>query len=110
VGERTVEHEVLPLAERLGLGVLVMLPLQQGGLVESGPPRRALEEFARFGCRTWAQVLLKWVLSDRRVTCTIPATRNPDHMKENSAAGSPPWFDADTRSRVVELARAARSV
>lgn len=108
LGERTVEQELLPAAAKLGLGVLVMLPLEQGKLLARPPPAAALEAFAKFGCRTWPQVLLKWVLSDARVTAAIPATRNPDHMRENAAAGSPPWFDDDARAKVVSLAKTAR--
>lgn len=105
VGERTVEREILPAAAKHGLGVLVMLPLQQGRLVAKAPPASALKPFAAFGCKTWAQVLLKWVLSDRRITAAIPATRNPDHARENLVAGSPPWFDDDARAKVVALAK-----
>jgi aryl-alcohol dehydrogenase-like predicted oxidoreductase len=105
VGERTVEREVLPLAAKRGLGVLVMLPLQQGKLVARAPPAEALKPFEKFGCTTWPQVLLKWVLSDKRVTAAIPATRDPAHARENLAAGSPPWFDDDARAMVVALAK-----
>lgn len=109
VGERTVEREILPSAKRLGLGVLVMLPLQQGKLVGAAPPASSLKDFTRFGCSTWAQVLLKWILSDGRVTAALPATRNAAHMRENAAAGSGPWFDEDTRSRVAALWKSARA-
>ena len=105
VGERTVEKEILPAAARLGLGVLVMLPLQQGKLVARFPPPADLKAFAKYGCSTWAQVLLKWVLSEPRVTAAIPATANPAHAKENAQAGSPPWFDDDTRAKVAALAK-----
>lgn len=105
VTERTVEREILPAAARLKLGVLVMLPLQQGKLVAKAPRPSSLAPFAEYGCTTWAQVLLKWVLSDPRVTAAIPATRNPAHARENVAAGSPPWFDEDTRGKVAALAK-----
>jgi aryl-alcohol dehydrogenase-like predicted oxidoreductase len=107
VGERTVEREVLPAAKKLGLGVLVMLPFEQGALTRSPPPPPALKAFERFGCKTWPHVLLKWILSDPRVTAAIPATRSAAHMAENAPAGSPPWFDEDARGRVVALAKAA---
>lgn len=107
VGERAAEREVLPAAEKLGLGVLVMLPLQQGRLLARAPPAKDLKGFERFGCRTWPQVLLKWILSDPRVTATIPATRNPEHMRENAAAAAPPWFDGDARAKVLTLAASA---
>jgi aryl-alcohol dehydrogenase-like predicted oxidoreductase len=99
------ERELLPLAAERGVAVIVMQPLGSGLLVAMTPPREALQPFARFGCRTWAQVLLKWVLSDRRVTVVIPATASPEHLRENAAAGAPPWFGAGERAAVVALAR-----
>jgi aryl-alcohol dehydrogenase-like predicted oxidoreductase len=103
--ERTVEEEVLPAAERLGIGVVGMMPLEQGRLAMSPPPARKLAPFEEYGCTTWPQVALKWVLSDPRVTAVIPATRNAQHMRENVVAGKPPWFDEDTRKKVLAVAR-----
>ena len=37
-------------------------------------------------------------------TVVIPATRNPSHVRENAAAGKPPWFDAEQRRLVERLA------
>lgn len=101
--DRLVEREVLPLAGQLGLGVLVMRPLGAGELARRAPPAGALRRLERFGVETWAQALLKWVLSDRRLQCVIPATSKVDRVKENAAAGEPPWFDADTREYVTSL-------
>ena len=39
------------------------------------------------GCETWSQVLLKFTLAHKAVTCVIPGTGNPDHMAENCRAG-----------------------
>ena len=103
-GNRAVERDVLPLADQLGLGVLVMQPLGAGLLVRRPPPARALERLAPFGVRTWAQALLKWILSERRVHCVLPATSHAERAVENAAAGEPPWFDEETREYVAGLA------
>ena len=100
--EREVEDEILPLAAERGLGVLVMRPLGGDEVEIPGPGPRELEPL---GVETWAQALLKWTLSDPRVTAVIPATTNPAHARENARAGSPPWFGADERRLVQELAQ-----
>jgi aryl-alcohol dehydrogenase-like predicted oxidoreductase len=100
-----VEREILPLAAQRGLGVVVMRPFGEGQLTRVSPPAAALAPFARFGVTTWAQTLLKWVLSDPRVHVAIPATTNPAHLRANAAAGDPPWFGAAEREAIVTLAQ-----
>lgn len=101
--ERQAEGDILPLAEELGLGVVVMRPFGEGSLFP-GPSRDALRPLEPFGVSTWPQALLKWVLSDQRVHVVIPATRSQDHAAENVVAGSPPWFGPEERSLVERLA------
>lgn len=104
--EREVEHEILPLAEELGLGVIVMRPLGQKDLVGRAPLGRDLEPLRELGIVTWAQALLKWVLSDRRCHAAIPATSRPGRTTENAAAGSPPWLGPEERDYIARLAAA----
>jgi aryl-alcohol dehydrogenase-like predicted oxidoreductase len=104
VASREVEREVLPAAAEGGLGVIVMQPLGVGSLTRLSPPKDALRPLQRFGVRTWAQALLKWILSEPRVHAVIPATSSPEHMAENAEAGKPPWLDAPARDYVAGLA------
>ena len=104
--ERDVEREILPLAQDLGLGVVVMRPLGGGSLVRNDPGPAALEPLRAFGVETWGQALLKWVLSDPRCHVAIPATSRPGRMRENAAAGAPPWLDDEARAYVARLAGA----
>jgi diketogulonate reductase-like aldo/keto reductase len=65
---------------------------------------RELEPVRAFGVETWPQALLRWALSDERVDLVIPATRRPERVRENAAAGRPPWLGPDERRLVERLA------
>jgi aryl-alcohol dehydrogenase-like predicted oxidoreductase len=99
--EREVEQRVLPLAQELGLGVLVMRPLGGGRLARRSPDDSALAEL---GVKTWAQALLKWALADARVHVLIPATSKPDRACENAEAGEGPPLDPEQRELVERIA------
>jgi diketogulonate reductase-like aldo/keto reductase len=99
--ERECERQLLPLATELGVAVIVMVPLGEGELVRRPPPPEVLAEL---GVATWSQALLKWALSDERIDVVIPATRRPEHARENAAAGSPPWYDDEQRKLVERFA------
>jgi aryl-alcohol dehydrogenase-like predicted oxidoreductase len=102
--EREVEEDILPLAEELGVGVVVMRPFAQHGLIGRPPDPGALAPLKEFGIETWPQALLKWILSDRRCHVAIPATSSPSHMAEDAAAGDPPWLGPEERDLVTRLA------
>ena len=106
--ERECERRILPLAEELGMAVIVMRPLGGSGQSLRGrdPGAAALEPLRPFGVETWAQALLKWALSDPRVDVVIPATSRPLHVAENAGAGTPPWLGDEERELVSTLAGA----
>ena len=91
IASRHAERSLLPLAAERGVAVLVNLPFGGGGSVLRGLRAKPLPGWAaEIGCASWNQVLLKFVLSQPAVTCVIPGTSNPKHMRDNAAAGSGP--------------------
>jgi len=99
---RDAEREVLPLAEELGLGVLVMSPLQEG-ILDFRPTDAELREL---GVATWAQAILKWIASDQRVSTVLTATQRPGRITENARGGEPPMFTPEQRQLVSRICAA----
>ena len=102
-GERTAEEEILPEADRLGIGVIAMTPFATGRLLERAPPDEMLAPLASSGVHTWPEALLKWALTDPRVSCVIPATSRPEHMRANALAGRPPWLTIPQRRMIEDM-------
>ena len=98
---RDVEARLLPLARDRGVAVIVNRPFEQGDLIRR-VERHPLPQWAReIGCATWAQLLLKFVVSHPAVTCAIPATSQVAHVRENLAAAADPLPDEAMRRRIV---------
>ena len=85
--DRTAAERILPLAQERGVAVLVNQPFGGGGLLRRLAAQPLPGWAADIGSTSWAQVLLKFVLSHPAVTCAIPGTSRPAHMLDNLAAG-----------------------
>ena len=102
--QREAERTILPQADELGLGVLLMRPLGEGQLCVGRPARPSSRRCVPSAITTWGQALIKWGLSDPRVHVSLAATAQPGRLAENAAAGSPPWFGPEERAYVLRLA------
>ena len=102
VVQREVEEGVLPLAEELGIGVMIMEPLKKGRYVKELKGEPDLSPLKEFGVETWAQALLSWVIADPRVSITIPATSRPERITENALAGNLKTMPQELRDYVRE--------
>lgn len=61
-------------------------------MLQGQPSEVELKLLAAFGVKTWAQALLKWILSDPRCHLAILATSKSERVQENARAGDPSWF------------------
>jgi diketogulonate reductase-like aldo/keto reductase len=98
------QRRLLPLAAERGIAVLANLPFGGGTMLRALRARPLPGWAAEIGCTGWNQVLLKFVLSQPAVTCAIPGTSNPRHMRDNAMAGTgelpPPSFWQDKIPRI----------
>jgi diketogulonate reductase-like aldo/keto reductase len=99
--DRVAEQRILPLAAERGMAVLINLPFGGGGLLRRLRSKPLPQWAGEIGCNSWAQILLKFVIGHPAVTCVIPGTANPDHMRDNAAAGTGPFLDDAARRRIV---------
>lgn len=99
--DRDAEKRLLPLAQDRGAAVIVNRPFDGGGLF-GAVKGKALPGWARdIDCANWAQVFLKFVVSHPAVTCAIPATTSPAHMREDIGALAGRLPDAALRRRMA---------
>lgn len=111
--DRGIEHDVLPLCRKHGLGVIVYSPLLQGLLTGAVSMSRTFPEgdqrnwkpwfqpknrkkvldlldkvqpLAEKHGRTLGQVAINWLLQQQGVTAAIVGARKPDQVWENAGA------------------------
>lgn len=99
--DRAVERRLLPLAQERGIAVIVNQPFGGGGLLRKLMARKLPDWAGEIGATSWAQLLLKFVLANPAVTCVIPGTGKPEHMKDNLQAGFGAYPDAALLKRMA---------
>jgi len=102
MGEREAEQRVLPLAQDLGISVLINRPFMEGRLFSAVRDRQLPDWVTEFA-QSWGQFFLKFVISHPAVTCVIPGTSKPHHMADNLGAGFGTLPDAATRQKMTDF-------
>jgi len=104
ITDRVSAKDVLPTARDKGVAVLCNMPL--GGRRGSFMPALANKPLpgfaAEIGAKSWAQLLLKYNLSQPGITAVIPGTTILAHLEDNQAAGRGALPDAALRKRIEE--------
>ncbi|WP_374691487.1 aldo/keto reductase [Accumulibacter sp.] len=105
MAERDAESRLLPLAQDLGIAVVINRPFAQGALFTRVRGRPLPAWTAEFDCTSWAQFFLKFILAQPTVTCVIPATNKVQHLEDNLAAARGRLPDGRQRTRMAEHLR-----
>ena len=101
VGERDAERRLLPMALERGVAVIANRPFAGGDLFRRLKSRPLPGWAAEIDCGSWAQVMLKFVISHPAITCAIPATSKVAHLRDNMKAGAGPLPDEALRARIA---------
>jgi len=87
IDEDHLAADLLPMAHRMGVGLIAMKPLA-GGKLADGPVYTANKQFAHG--ESLAQVCLRYVLSNHNITCAIPGMMRLNELNENLHVGKHP--------------------
>ncbi len=102
LGELEAEQRILPLAQEMGIAVLINRPFQAGRLFRA-VDGRPVPDFAKDFADSWGQFFLKFIISHPAVTCAIPATSKAHHMLDNLGAGFGALPDSKMRQRMHDF-------
>ena len=94
---------LLPLARDLGIAVMINRPFATGGMFRRVRGKALPAWAGELGISSWAQYFLKWIVAHPAVTCVIPATGKPAHMRDNAGAGLGPMPDEAGRRRMAKF-------
>lgn len=104
--ETGAAKRVIPAAAEHGVAVMINRAFGNGSYFDRLAGHALPAWTAEFGCESWAQLSLKYILGHPDVTCVLAATSNPDHMEGNARAGSGSLPDEPVRRRIVQFLHA----
>ena len=102
LGEREAEKRLLPLSQEMKIAVIANRPFAEGALFGRVKGKPLPSWAPELGIASWAQYFLKWIVSHPAVTCAIPGTGRPEHIRDNVAAGFGAFPDAPARRKMTE--------
>ena len=99
---RAAEAQLLPLALERGIAVIPNRPFDGATMFAKVKGRPLPEWAAEIGAKSYGELFLKYLIGHPAITCVIPGTAKPEHMRDNVAAGFGPLPDAAQRQRIAQ--------
>ena len=103
IENRVAEERLLPLAADRGIATLINRPYQRGALFRKSRNVELPALAKELGCASWGQFYLKFIIGHPAVTCLIPATSKPHHMKDNMGANFGPVPTEAQRREMIRI-------
>jgi aryl-alcohol dehydrogenase-like predicted oxidoreductase len=103
LGDRRVEQTILPLALERKIGFMAYFPFDRGRIFDRVGSTPLPAWAADFDAKTWAQFLLKYVVSHPAVIMAREGTTSTAHMIENIGGGIGRLPNEAMRKRMAEF-------
>ena len=100
IDNRSAQERIIPTAVDRGMGVLINLPLGRTRVFQK-VLNKPLPDWAKeMDATSWAQIFLKYIVSNPAVTCVIPGTATTEFLVDNNLAARGRLPDAALRKRI----------
>jgi aryl-alcohol dehydrogenase-like predicted oxidoreductase len=103
VDNRVSRERILPLAQELGIAVLVYVPFGRSRLFSRVRGMDVPDWAKDFGADTWARFFIKYAAAHPAATCVTPATSKVKHMLDNIGAAYGELPDKATQTKMERL-------
>lgn len=103
VDNRVAATSVLPLAQELGIAVLIYVPFGRSRLFSRVKGVDVPEWAQEIGVDSWGKFFIKYVASHSATTCVTPATSKPKNMLDNIGAAYGELPDGPMRARMEQF-------
>ena len=94
---------VFPVAQELGIAVMINRAFDDGRLFSRASALQLPGWAAELGIDSWAQLFLRFVLSQPAVTVVIPATGKPHRQTDNLKGGIGGLLSAGQQAEVIQM-------
>ncbi|GAB4243987.1 MAG: aldo/keto reductase [Ekhidna sp.] len=103
MAESNAEHSLLNTAKDRGVAVIANRPYAGGSLFRKVKAQKLPVWASELDCASWGQFFLKYILAHPAMTCVIPGTSKPHHMRDNVQAGFGRLPTADERRQMKKF-------
>ena len=86
IDNRVSAERILPLAQELGIAVLIYMPFGRSRLFSRARGMDVPDWAGDFGADTWGKFFIKYAAAHPAATCVTPATSKPKNMLDNIGA------------------------
>ena len=109
IDNRVSAERILPLAQELGIAVLIYVPFGRSRLFNRVSGMDVPDWAKEFGADTWGRFFIKYAAAHPATTCVTPATSKAKHMLDNIGAAYGELPDKAALRKMEELVDALPS-